>query len=677
MVNLFSFGKKVKPETKEGYLTGSIPLFSSLGPAEQALIEQHSRLVGFKRGDIVYEEGTVPDAFYIIVSGRFRLFTRSRGPEKDVTLLYLYRGEHFGETSLLTGSVHSASVEAKTDAVTLRVSAESFQKLLQEIPALALHLSRSLGRHLTREELGGSHHRTAVRIAAFYFNASTDEVASFLVDFIRTLRAETGSKALVMDLSGRLKDLLPKDFRRGNVSGYDLKTMDPSNEASIHRSIVPHDTAFDFLSFAENAELAEEEKKFAALLAYLTYRYDYLIVCLPDRFTSVAAKALNHSDRVYLWAANQADVFTFASRRAMELCRDFAFNRNDIKIIMPSQEGRALADGGAGASPEIHLFSMLPSLQYQRYQYEKTLTFLAKEWSERLVGLVLGSGAAYGLAHIGALRVLEEEKIPVDVIAGASMGAVAASLWAAGYDSHEIERIAKSLDRKSAFFKLLGFADLSMPHWGFFRGNQVMRFLASYFKDMTFQDLRVPVKIVATDLLTSEEVVLDSGSVVSALRASISIPGFLRPYPHKGSFLIDGGIVDPLPVKVLSEMGVRKIIAVNVLPSPKDLIERNESRRKAFHQKFQAGSPWQRVFMKALDRIQRRYTSNIFNVVMSQIMFTEFEIARLEGSEADIFIHATVPDAHWVEFFSADKFIQEGIRKTRDQLADIRLLLQE
>ena len=78
MMNFFSFGKKVKPEVKDGYLLDPIPLFSSLSLEEQALIEQHSRLVGFKRGDIVYEEGTAPDAFYIIISGRFRLFTRDR-----------------------------------------------------------------------------------------------------------------------------------------------------------------------------------------------------------------------------------------------------------------------------------------------------------------------------------------------------------------------------------------------------------------------------------------------------------------------------------------------------------------------------------------------------------------------------------------------------------------------
>lgn len=675
MVNFFSFWKKNKPEVKEGYLTDPISLFSSLASEEQALIEQHSRLVGFKRGDIVYEEGTVPDAFYIIISGRFRLFTRGRGPEKESTLLFFYRGEHFGETSLLTGNVHSASVEAKTDAVALKISAENFQKLLKEIPALSLHLSRSLGRHLTREDLGYSHHRREVRIAAFYFAAATEGMAFFLADFIKALKSETQSKVLLLDLSGKLKNLLPPEFRRGEVPGADLKALDPSQESSVQGAITSYAPHFDFLPFTPGVALDEDEKKFTALLTYLTYRYDYLVLCLPDRNTPVAIKALNYSDRVYLWAEKRTDVFSFASQKVEELCQDFGFSKNEIKIVMPAQGGKAFR--GEGAASEMQLFSMLPSLQYQRYQYEKTITFMAKEWSERLVGLVLGSGAAYGLSHIGVLRVLEEEKIPVDVIAGSSIGALLGTLWAAGYDSHEIEKIVKSVDKKNIFFKLLGFRDISAIHRGFFKGNQIAQFLSAYLKDITFLDLKVPVKMVATDLLTSEEVVLDSGDVISAIRASISIPGFLRPHPYKGSYLIDGGVVDPLPVKILSNMGVRKIIAVNVLPAPKDLIERNELRRKAFHQKFQSRGAWQRTMMKTLDRVQRRYTANIFNVMMNSIQFTEFEIARMAGSEADVFIHACVPNAHWIEFFSAQKFIDEGVKKTREQLADIRQLLLE
>ena len=263
-MNFFSFGRKIKPEAKEGYVLEPIPLFSSLSPEERTLIEQSSRLVGFKRGDIVYAEGVAADAFYIIISGRFRLFTRYRGAQKETTLLYFYRGEHFGETSLLTGNVHSASVEAKTDAVALKISAEDFHKLLKQIPALALQLSRSLGRHLTRDELGYSQHRREVRVGAFYYTSASDGMSRFLSDFLIALKMETHGKVLLMDLSGMLRMRLSEEFRRGSVPGFDLKLMDPASESDIHSSILASKTNFDYLYFAPG-QASDEEKRGADL----------------------------------------------------------------------------------------------------------------------------------------------------------------------------------------------------------------------------------------------------------------------------------------------------------------------------------------------------------------------------------------------------------------------------
>jgi len=177
--------------------------------------------------------------------------------------------------------------------------------------------------------------------------------------------------------------------------------------------------------------------------------------------------------------------------------------------------------------------------------------------------------------------------------------------------------------------------------------------------------------------LTSEEVVFESGSVLDAIRATISIPGFFRPCRYKGGYLLDGGIIDPLPIKVLEAMGVRRIIGVNVLPAPKDLIQRNEERRRKLHNRLQNAKGLKRAFLRTMDRLERRYTGNIFNVLMSTIQFMEYEIVNQQRNDADVFIHAAVPDAHWIEFFLPDKFIDEGVRRTQERLADIRQLLLE
>ena len=204
--------------------------------------------------------------------------------------------------------------------------------------------------------------------------------------------------------------------------------------------------------------------------------------------------------------------------------------------------------------------------------------------------------------------------------------------------------------------------------------------MESYLGNKTFQDLKMPVKVVATDLFTSEEVVLDTGSVVDAVRASISIPGIFRPVFYQGRYLIDGGVIDPLPVRVLTSMGIKKIIAVNVLPGPKDRIERNRLREENRHQKKQILAQqnlWNRLVSQGLDKVYDRYAVNIFNVIMSTIQFMEHEMAESSSARADVLIHPIVREAHWAEFYSPDKFIKVGEEKTLEQLEEIKRLLAE
>ncbi len=662
MMNFFSFGKNPSNFRRDNYFLDTMPLFQALTSNEQSQIERAARLIGFHRGDRVYNEGDKADAFYIIVSGRFRLFTHDYTNKKETNILYFYRGEHFGETSLLTGNPHSASVEAATDATVLKIEAAKFQKLLKEIPSLSIYLSRALGRHLTREELGYSSHRREVRIASVFTSGASAEVFAFLKDFAKTIGNETKHKVLLLNLFSNTQDF---SKQINSKSGFDFETMDPSHKALIHSQIEKNEDDVEFINFQNNDALENEDEKFAAFLTYLTYKYDYLILLLPDKKTKVVSKALSYSDRAYLLTNHQINAVKFILSKTKMLMDDFGFNKKEIKALVES------------AADEFQIFCSLPDLKFQRYKYEKSLVFLAKDWAERLVGLALGSGAAYGLAHIGVLRVIEEEKIPIDIISGTSIGALIGVFWSAGYDSYEIEKIAKSINKKTAFFKLVGFMDFSNPYKGFLKGKQIMRFLESYLGHKTFKDLQTPLKISATNLLTAEEKIFDDGDLLSAVRASISIPGFFRPVKHEGSYLIDGGIVDPLPVRVLSNMGARKILAVNVLPSPQDLLERNNLIRQRFHAEFQKRKHLQKMLMKWKDGFFRNYEDNIFNVLMNSIMYTEFEVARMEGEEADVFINAATLDANWAEFFSADKFIDEGIKKTRERLPEIKQLIDE
>lgn len=173
------------------------------------------------------------------------------------------------------------------------------------------------------------------------------------------------------------------------------------------------------------------------------------------------------------------------------------------------------------------------------------------------IGLALGSGGARGFAHLGVLKVFVEKGIPIDYIAGSSMGALVASLYAAGKDVDRLYKLAKMFKRKY-------FLDFTVPKLGFITGNRVKEFIRMFTFGKNIEELDIPVQIVATDLIKGERVVFKEGPIAEAVRASISIPGIFVPEKINGKILVDGGVIDRVPVTVVREMGADFIIAVDV-----------------------------------------------------------------------------------------------------------------
>jgi NTE family protein len=180
---------------------------------------------------------------------------------------------------------------------------------------------------------------------------------------------------------------------------------------------------------------------------------------------------------------------------------------------------------------------------------------------EPTLGLVLSGGGARGLAHIGVLRVLERERIRIDYLAGTSMGGVIAAGFAAGMSSCDLEQEALRATRKNP---LLHLADPGIPNGGLFHGERMLAYFRQQFGDITFAELRLPLSVVAVDLNTSQEVVLSDGPVALALRATTSLPGLFMPLEMNKRRLVDGGLLNNLPVDVVSQMGAEVIIAVDI-----------------------------------------------------------------------------------------------------------------
>jgi NTE family protein len=177
------------------------------------------------------------------------------------------------------------------------------------------------------------------------------------------------------------------------------------------------------------------------------------------------------------------------------------------------------------------------------------------------VALVLGGGAARGFAHIGVIRALEQEKIPVDMIVGTSVGSLIGAIYASDLNSFDLEWTAFQLEKDDIFdFGVMN----AVTGMGLAKGDKLEEWVKSHIKPQNIENMKLPFAAVATDLNWGYKVVLDKGSVARALRASAAIPGVFQPVQHQGKFLVDGGVVDNIPISVAKAKGADIVIAVDI-----------------------------------------------------------------------------------------------------------------
>lgn len=196
-----------------------------------------------------------------------------------------------------------------------------------------------------------------------------------------------------------------------------------------------------------------------------------------------------------------------------------------------------------------------------------------------VVGLALSGGGARGLAHIGVLKVLEREGIPIDCLAGSSMGGIIAAAYSAGVTVAELEEEALRMAKLRELMKLV---DPLPPRRGLLAGKRLRAYLSRFVDPrLTFRDLNLPLALTAVDLLSGEEIHLDEGPVIDALLATCAFPGVLPPVASNGYWLVDGGLLNNLPVDVVRNLGAEVVIASNVTPDsvPENPLEAPETLR--------------------------------------------------------------------------------------------------
>ena len=258
-----------------------------------------------------------------------------------------------------------------------------------------------------------------------------------------------------------------------------------------------------------------------------------------------------------------------------------------------------------------------------------------KDRNRPRIGLALGGGAARGLAHLGVLKVLIEEKIPIDFIAGVSVGSIVAAGFAAGLSIDQLIQQAESVT-----WKHLGRWSLSLR--GFNRNDRMADWLESILPVSTFEELEIPLRVLATDLRTGRPVVLESGPLFPAIRASCAIPGLYVPVEVNDYLLADGYLTCNLPVQQVREMGADIVVASAIGLEVSDQVNLN----------------------------------NIYQILLRSFSIMSSSVQSNSLPEADILIQPLIENFLWTDLEALSGLIEVGEEAAREQLDHLRKALQ-
>ncbi len=282
-----------------------------------------------------------------------------------------------------------------------------------------------------------------------------------------------------------------------------------------------------------------------------------------------------------------------------------------------------------------------------------------------LIGYALGGGAGRGWAHIGVLRVLEREGIRPDLVCGTSIGALVGGVHLAGY-LDELEAWTRSLNKS----RILRYLDPSLGSGGLIGGRRLERLLRDYLSDTNIEDLPVPFRTVTTELATGHEIWLREGPLIDAMRASYALPGVLAPVEIDERWLVDGALVNPVPVSVCRAMGARLVIAINLNA---DQIGRvRESADESIGELAGRGG--------VLDWMLggKREGPSVIEVMASSLNILQDRLSRsrLAGDPPDVTIAPRVGHIGLLEFDRAEESIAEGAAAAERSLPFLKEALE-
>ena len=637
------------------------PILSLLPAGALERLIDDSAIAEYPKGTVIFHEGEPCDAIFLIISGRCE--TRTHGTNGGSRVEEVFGpGDTLGERAFLNREPHRHSAVVVTHAVLLRIPGSELHGLWANDPLFAGRFSQVV--------IGKPR---AVR------NGRVRRVVSLL-----SLSPRLDADAAAHSLAAALHRITRQGVLVLNLGPAGEKTHDAAwtaHEAALGaefcfaRQIHPHDGGFDELRLTASPE-PRDASAMAPLLSHCARHYDFVLLHLhPETPVPATIAGILESDLAFVpLQASTQNLYDFEllMRSLGEHARGHS---SHVKPILCVEESIA--------APEIHAalkqlghpvhsfargFPLSGGASAPDHRFDLLINRLAREIARCRIGLALSSGGAKGFAHIGVIQVLEENGIEIDCITGSSMGAYIGAVWAYGFDGVKIEKLARELEGRWGLLRVL---DPSLPpRRGFLHTRRTAARLRRSIGTAHFSELIRPLRILATHLDTLERVVFSTGEVASAVEASIAIPGVCVPVTLDGVTYIDGGIADPLPVDVLAEMGIERIIAVNVIPPPERIRQWLDSRNEQSGRPPE-GSRFGRFLSARFNYLAR---GNILDTMMQAISGAQTRVAEASARQADLVLRPLAGDAEWHDFTHPQKYIALGRSAAEAQLPALKAL---
>jgi NTE family protein len=669
----------------------------------KATLEQltpHARPGLYLTNTLICEGQELSHAAYFILSGSCEL-RRHQADGQEEIFDRLNPGDIFGGLEEIRPDDARISAVASSDSVVLRIERKELDALRSSgngessnghTPAGNGHAPSGNGHtpagngHVP----GGNGHTEADRILQLPTSPArlqrqvvtlaflSEHVPASIVShqLARLVRSETGASVVLVRFVS---------YSEGANVGGAQPNVYLNGEFRMPAQLSSSDTPFDLLTVGVNGD--PSPSSIESLFSELRRRFRYVLMEAPanEHQAPWVFELLLRSDLAYLFLEGRTeDVFQLERviGQARERCRNGARHLKPIACLATGQAIDGFDLLAQRVAAPVHMYvRYCASIGSKEISTRTAPTFetdirrLAREIGGKLVGLALSSGAAKGFAHIGVIQVLEENGIEVDVIAGSSMGAYVGSLWSFGYDGRELERLARELEGRWALWGLID--PVFPPRQGFLGGFRVKKRLMRSLGTARFADLARPFRVMATNLETLERFVFAGGEVATAVHASIAVPGICVPISIDGETYIDGGIADPLPVDVLREMGVSRIIAVDAIPTPDRIryalkAERELARQNHEHRRklFGRGLP--------LDRQLNFFArGNLFEILMRSIHGAQVRVAEASCRRADLVLRPNICDDRWLDYRNPGKFMALGREVAEQHLAEIKALVEK